>query len=56
MMYLSIALYLLGSMMVLMFLEPEEGHEKDLKILAMFWPFFTILAMAHEFFGTEDKE
>lgn len=56
MMYLTLALYLLGSMMVLTFLEAEEGHEKDLKLLAIFWPFFTILALAHELLGTEDKE
>jgi hypothetical protein len=56
MIYVSLALYLLGSLMVLTFMEPEEGHEKDLKMLAMFWPFLTILAIVHEFFGTEDKE
>lgn len=56
MMYLSIALYMLGSLMVLTFMEPEdEGHDQEMKVLAMFWPFFTILAMAHEIFGG-DKE
>jgi hypothetical protein len=56
MMYLSIALYLLGTMMVLTFLEPEEGYEKDLKILAALWPLFTILALAQELAGGRDKE
>lgn len=56
MIYVSLALYLLGSLMVLTFMEPEEGYEKDLKMLAMFWPFLTILAVVHDILGTGDKE
>jgi hypothetical protein len=56
MIYVSLALYLLDSLMVLTFMEPEEGHEKDLKMLAMFWPFLTILAIVHDILGTDNKE
>lgn len=57
MMYLSLALYLLGIMFVLIFFEPEEGYEKDIKILAAFWPFFTLYAMFMDmFFPVEDED
>lgn len=59
MMYLSMALYLLGIMFVMIFMEAEEGYERDIKILAAFWPFFTLYAMFVDVFlgpPDDDKE
>lgn len=58
--YLALALYLLGSIFILTFMEPEEGYERDIKVLAAFWPFFTVYVMFMDVFfpskEDEDKE
>lgn len=54
-MILAAILYLLGSIFVLTFLEPEENYEKEIITLAIFWPFFTILAVVTELFNSKKE-
>lgn len=55
-MYMALSLYLIGVMFVLTFLEPEEGHERDIRLLAAFWPLFTLYVVFCDMFLAKPEE
>lgn len=42
--------------MVLTFMDPEEGYENEHKLLAMFWPVFTMIAVIQDMFMRKDDK
>lgn len=57
MIYIAALLYLLGSIMVHTYLEPEDGPDNHHKMMVVFWPIITSLNVAHDvLFGPEQDD